>query len=96
MLSKPGVLSNKNINDIENNFVEGNTTWTLQKTFVKMLTAGCLNQAKRIVEKYDEVLYGPAPSTERKPNMTTLLCFRNLAGATWDLGDMTKEHKIAD
>ena len=26
-----------------------------------MLTAGCLNQAKRIVEKYDEVLYGPAP-----------------------------------
>ena len=26
-----------------------------------MLTAGCLNQAKRIEEKYDEVLYGPAP-----------------------------------
>ena len=26
-----------------------------------MLTAGCLNHAYRIVEKYDEVLYGPAP-----------------------------------
>ena len=26
-----------------------------------MLTAGCLNQAKRIIEKYDEILYGPAP-----------------------------------
>ena len=61
VLSTPGVLSNKNINDIENNFVEGKTTWTHQKTYVKMLTAGCLNQAKRIVEKYDEVLYGPAP-----------------------------------
>ena len=26
-----------------------------------MLTAGCLNQAKRIIEKFDEILYGPAP-----------------------------------
>ena len=26
-----------------------------------MLIAGCLNQARRIVEKYDEVLFGPAP-----------------------------------
>ena len=25
------------------------------------MIAGCLNQAKRIVEKYDKILYGPAP-----------------------------------
>ena len=25
------------------------------------IIAGCLNQARRIVEKYDEVLFGPAP-----------------------------------
>ena len=51
VLSTPGVLTKKNINDTENNFVDGNTTWTHQKTYVKMLTAGCLNQAKRIVER---------------------------------------------
>ena len=34
-------------------------------------------------------------SAERKPNKTTLLCFRNLAGATWDLGDLSKKHNIA-
>ena len=34
-------------------------------------------------------------STERKPNMATLLCVLNLAGAPWDLGDMTKLDKIA-
>ena len=61
VLSIPGVLSNKNIKDVENNFVGGNTTWTHQKSYVRMLTAGCLNQAKRIIEKYDEILYGPAP-----------------------------------
>ena len=26
-----------------------------------MLTAGCVNQAKRIIEKHDEILYGPTP-----------------------------------
>ena len=33
-------------------------------------------------------------SAELKPNNTTLLCFRNLAGATWDLADLTKKHNI--
>ena len=33
-------------------------------------------------------------SAMRKPNRTTLLCFRNLAGAGWDLGDMTRGHDI--
>ena len=35
-------------------------------------------------------------SAESKPNKTTLLCFRNLAGTTWDLGDLTKKHVIKD
>ena len=62
VLSTPGVLTAKNIKDIENNFVEGNTTWTHQKSYVRMLTAGCVNQAKRIIEllrnmmKYSMVL----------------------------------------
>ena len=34
-------------------------------------------------------------SQERKPNMTTLLCFRNLAGVAWDLGDCTTTWDVA-
>ena len=34
-------------------------------------------------------------SSMRNPNRTTLLCFRNLAGADWDLGDITRSHNIA-
>ena len=34
-------------------------------------------------------------SAERKPNTTTLLCFRNLAGAAWDLGDSAMDGDIA-
>ena len=34
-------------------------------------------------------------SSERKPNKTTMLCFRNLVGSGWDLGDCTKRHNIA-
>ena len=33
-------------------------------------------------------------SAERKPNKTTLLCFRNLIGTTWDLGDCSKNRTI--
>ena len=76
MLSTPGVLTAKNIKDIENNFVEGNITSTHQKFYVRMLTAGCVNQAKRIIEKYDEKLYGPAPEklgTETHQAMNALL-----------------------
>ena len=35
-------------------------------------------------------------TTERNPNKTTLLCFRNLVGAGWDLGDSAKHHDIAN
>ena len=31
-------------------------------------------------------------SAVRKPNLTTLLCFRNLTGASWDLGDCAGRH----
>ena len=79
VLSTPGVLTNKNVNDIENNLVDGNTTWTHQKTYVKMLTAGCLNQAKRIIEKFDEVLYGPAPEDLVNHTHTAI---RNLLSST--------------
>ena len=34
-------------------------------------------------------------SDEKKPNLTPLLCFRNLSGMNWDLGDCTKSHNIA-
>ena len=34
-------------------------------------------------------------SAERAPNLTTLLCFRNLAGVGWNLADSTKTFDIA-
>lgn len=34
-------------------------------------------------------------SAEKKPNLTTLLCFRNLSGTNWDLGNCTRSHDIA-
>ena len=34
-------------------------------------------------------------SAVRKPNLTTLLCFRNLKGTSWDLGDCTRNHSIS-
>ena len=34
-------------------------------------------------------------TAEKKPNLTTLLCFQNLAGIKWDLGDGTKTLNIA-
>ena len=30
-------------------------------------------------------------SAVKNPNRTTLLCFRNLSGRSWDLGDTTKD-----
>lgn len=35
-------------------------------------------------------------SKESNPNMTTLLCFQNLAGSRWDLGDYTKSWDVAE
>ena len=34
-------------------------------------------------------------TAERKPNRTTLLCFRKLVGTGCDLGDFSKQYKIA-
>ena len=61
VLSSPGFLTAKNISDIENNIVDGKTTWRHQDAYCKMIMAGCLNQAKRILQKYDDVLYGESP-----------------------------------
>ena len=58
VLSSPGFLTNKNISEVKNGIVEGNTTWKHQDAYCKMVIAGCLNQLKRILQKYDDVLYG--------------------------------------
>ena len=61
VLSSPGFLSFKHTSNIENNYVDGNTTWKHQNHYCKSMIAGCINQAKRIINMYDEVLFGPAP-----------------------------------
>ena len=61
VLSVPRSLSTKNISDIEYNAVNGNTTWSHQNMYSKVMIAGCSNQSRRIVEKYDEILFGTAP-----------------------------------
>ena len=61
VLSTPGVLTPKNISDVESNVTEAKTTWRHQNAYVKMVIAGCMNQARSIFEKFDEILHGPAP-----------------------------------
>ena len=61
VLSTPGSLKPIHIADIENNITSGKATWSHQNSYAKMMIAGSLNQAKRIIEKYDEALYGPSP-----------------------------------
>ena len=56
VLSSPGFESLKNISEVENGVVEGNTTWKHQVAYCKMINAGFMNQTKRILLKYDEVL----------------------------------------
>ena len=63
VLSSPGFLSPKHISNIENNWVEGKTTWKHQHHYCRSMIAGCINQAKRIISMYDEVLFGPAPES---------------------------------
>ena len=61
VMSAPGFLSARNITDIQNNNVDGSTTWKHQNAFCKMIIAGCINQAKRITQKFDAVLHGSKP-----------------------------------
>ena len=63
VLSEPGSLTTKNISDIQNNITSGNTTWRHQNAYAKMIIAGCIHQARRIFERFDSVLYGPAPES---------------------------------
>ena len=73
-----------------------------QKKVQYMMSRGehlSLNRASVILAELLGVLLGLRrsehfASAERSPNTTTLLCFRNLAGANWDLGDCTKTHDI--
>ena len=64
VLSSQRSLSTKNISDVENSVIVGKTTWKHQEAYVKRLIAGSLNQAKRIFEKYDEILYGSVPEIQ--------------------------------
>ena len=61
VLGCPGFLSNKNISEIENNIVDGKTTWKHQNMYGKLMIAGCISQAKRILKKFDDILYGSSP-----------------------------------
>ena len=77
VLSCPGFLTNKNISDIQNNIVEGKTTWRHQNMYGKLMIAGCINQAIRIFGKYDDVLYGSSPEVlvkEAHRKISELLC----------------------
>ena len=46
------VFSKKNLNDVESNFVDGNITWVLQKSYARIMTTVCLNLVKGIFKKY--------------------------------------------
>ena len=43
VLSCPASLSPKNIRKVENNLVEGSSTWEHQNTYAKMIIARCLH-----------------------------------------------------
>ena len=89
VLSLPRVLSPKNISDIEYNSVDGNTTWTHQNMYAKMMISGCLNQARRIFEKFDEILFGAAPEAiveESHREIKTLLCSEEARRFQADVG----------
>ena len=61
VLCTPGFLTPKNVSDVQNNVVDGKTTWTHQDGYAKMVIAGFLSQAKVIFSKYDEILWGESP-----------------------------------
>ena len=64
VLSNPGTLSNKNVSDIQNNMVDGKTTWKHQNEYAKVVIAGCMNQSKAILNQFDMILIGPRPEKQ--------------------------------
>ena len=60
-LPLPGFLTKKNVSDIQNNVVSEKTSWKHQDAYVKMLIAGFMNQSKRILNNFDQVLYAKSP-----------------------------------
>ena len=71
VLSNPGALSNKNVSDIQNNIVDGKTTWKHQNEYAKVMIAGCMNQAKAILNQYDMILFGPSLRSKLKKSIRT-------------------------
>ena len=63
VLSTPRRLTPTNISNIENNVFDGKTTWKHQNSYATAMIAGCINQAKRVIGMYDEVLFGPSPES---------------------------------
>ena len=66
---------------------------------LKQRDKGSIDYASLILADICGVLLGLRRSeflaaVEKKPDRTTLLCFQNLAGDTWDLADGTKEWDI--
>ena len=101
VLSCPGYLPKKNTTDIENNLIHGSTSWRHQNAYAKMMIAGCMSQAKRIVEKFDEILYGPAPEqliSDTHRNIRSLLgsdeCVKFLQVLSEDTSTCSDEGKI--
>ena len=61
-MSNPGSLSHKNLSDIVK--IISKSSWKHQNDYAWIMIAGCMNQAARIIEKYDKVLFGPAPEEQ--------------------------------
>ena len=53
--SSPGCLGTK-ITNVDNNVIDCKRTLTLQSSYALAMMTGSVNQAKRVVGKYDEVL----------------------------------------
>ena len=77
--------------------------WQVRKKIQHMMQRNehlTINGATTILAELCGVLLGLRKSehfasAEGKPNLTTLLCFRNLAGANWDLSNTTRSNDIA-
>ena len=44
--------------------MDGKTTWKHQNEYAKVMIAGCMNQAKAILNQFDTILFGPPPEMQ--------------------------------
>ena len=61
VMSSSGFLLPKNFTEIEKTIMDSDSTQVQQNAYVKMIIAGCLNQAKSIIAKYDKVINDKTP-----------------------------------